>query len=137
MKKLIKSLLVHKTFFLFAFVYTTFITIGSLVNSGTLPKIDYEVSDKTIHFLGYFFFYLIWFFYAFFKYKKTKYTFLVIVVGCFSFIYGIIIEMLQGVLTATRQSDIYDVLANGLGIVTALLLLMLLQNKIIKLKSDI
>ncbi len=137
MKKLIKSLLGRKTLFFFAFVYTTVITIGSLVNTGTLPKIDYEISDKTIHYFGYFFFYLIWFFYALFKHQKANYTVLVLLVGCFSFIYGIIIEMLQSVLTATRQSDIYDILANGLGVVTASLLLMLLQNKIIKLKSNI
>jgi VanZ family protein len=137
MKKLIKSLSGHKTFFLAAFVYTILITVGSLVNTGSLPKIDYEVSDKTIHFFGYFFFLILWFFYSIFRYQNTGYFKLLIVIACISLIYGIIIEVLQGVLTASRQPDIFDVLANGLGVLTASVLLILLQKKILKLKSKI
>lgn len=135
MKKLIKSLLGHKTFFLAALVYTALISMGSLVNPGVLPKIDQEVSDKTIHFFGYFFFTIVWFVYAIFKNQKSSYSILILVVGCFSFIYGTIIEILQGVLTATRQPDIFDVFANGLGVIAASLLLLIFKNKILSVKS--
>lgn len=135
MKKLTKSLLGHKTFFLAALVYTALISMGSLVNPGVLPKIDQEVSDKTIHFFGYFFFTIVWFVYAIFKNQKSSYSILILVVGCFSFIYGTIIEILQGVLTATRQPDIFDVFANGLGVIAASLLLLIFKNKILSVKS--
>jgi VanZ family protein len=66
---------------------------------------------------------------------KPKYNYLILIIACFAFIYGIIIEVLQGTLTETRTTDIYDVLANGLGIVAAVLVLILLQSNLIKLKS--
>jgi VanZ family protein len=135
MKKLTKSLLGHKSFFIVAFIYTILISVGSLINTGNLPKIGYQVSDKTIHFFGYFFFLIFWFFYALLKHQKTGYFKLLLITACISFIYGIIIEVLQGVLSATRQADLFDVLANGMGVLTALILLKLLQNKIINLKS--
>lgn len=135
MKKLTKSLLGHKTFFLAALVYTVLISTGSLVNPGVLPKIDQGVSDKTIHFFGYFFFTIVWFVYAIFKHQKSSFSILVLIVGCLSFIYGIIIEIFQGVLTATRQPDIFDAFANGLGVIAASLLLLIFKNIILKLKS--
>lgn len=127
----------HKTFLFIALAYSLLITFGSLVNTGDLPKLDYEVSDKKIHFFGYFFFSLFWFLYALFKYLKTSYLKVLLGVCLFSFIYGIVIEVIQGVFIDTRQADIYDAIANGLGVLTALMLLLFLRNKIIKLKSNI
>ena len=40
---------------------------------------------------------------------------------CFVVIYGIIIEILQGVLTTTRESDLFDALANTLGAIVGLI----------------
>jgi len=45
------------------------------------------------------------------------------------FIYGIIIEILQGVLTDIRQADLYDVFANFSGIAIAIIFFSLVLKK--------
>ncbi len=135
MIKLIKKLLGDKSLLFIALFYTTIISIGSLVNPATLPKIDSNLSDKTIHIIGYFILTILWAFYGFFKLRDAYFKKLLISVCSLSFLYGMIIEVLQNELTRNRQADIYDILANGVGIFLAALLLMLSQKKIKKLKS--
>lgn len=38
-------------------------------------------------------------------------------------VYGIVIEVLQSILTVSREADVYDVLANAIGALTAFLFL--------------
>lgn len=45
------------------------------------------------------------------------------------FIYGIIIEILQGALTDNRQADLYDVFANFSGIAIATIFFVLVLKK--------
>lgn len=45
------------------------------------------------------------------------------------FIYGIIIEILQGALTDYRQADLYDVFANFSGIAVAIMFFALVLKK--------
>ena len=52
--------------------------------------------------------------------------------GLLAFVFGIIIELLQSMLTNIRASDSYDVLANTLGIILAGLILLCYNNKDIK-----
>lgn len=54
-----------------------------------------------------------------------------------AFIYGIIIEILQGELTTSRSADFNDVLANSIGIVIGILLVSLAKTQFIKLKSKL
>ncbi len=54
-----------------------------------------------------------------------------------AFIYGIIIEILQGELTTSRSADFNDVLANSIGIVIGILLVFLAKTQFIKLKSKL
>lgn len=58
-------------------------------------------------------------------YKKSGLLIVVIAI-----IYGIIIEVLQGVLTQTREADFYDALANSFGAIVGFLALYCLKNKI-------
>lgn len=50
--------------------------------------------------------------------KNKDYLLIIAIAVC----YGIIIEVLQGVLTETRKPDFNDVLANSTGVVVAVLL---------------
>lgn len=75
--------------------------------------------DKFVHFVFYFLFTILWF-RALDKYdaqitlvKKLWIVFL------FGFVYGAGIEICQGLFTETRSADIFDVLANSVGGVTA------------------
>lgn len=67
-----------------------------------------------VHFVFYFFFYILW--YHFFKLKsnssKLKWNVLFAAIG-----YGVVMEILQGVMANHRSSDTVDVFANSLGAV--------------------
>ncbi len=136
MIKLIKRLLGDKPLLFFALIYTTIITIGSLVNPASLPKIDSNLSDKTIHVIAYFILTILWTLYGLFKFKETKFKKILITICALSFLYGMIVEVLQSELTENRQADIFDIIANGIGIFLAAILLILSQIKIKKLKSN-
>lgn len=72
-------------------------------------------ADKFVHFTFYF---VLTFLMFRSKLKVSKKDYLLIF--SLAVVYGIIIEVLQNVLTETRKSDIYDVFANILGIVAAI-----------------
>ncbi|WP_339610630.1 VanZ family protein [uncultured Planktosalinus sp.] len=135
--KLIKSLLEPKLLLTGALLFTCFITYGSLTSTGSLPQLDYAVSDKLIHALSYFLLFLLWFFFWIIKSKEKKYLRKTTLLGVVVFSYGMVIEVLQGTLTAAREADFYDVIANGAGIFCAVLLVILIKKKILKLKSSI
>ncbi len=69
--------------------------------------------DKILHASAYFTLTLSW---LFALRKKSKFKLISIAI----FLYGILMEFLQGWLTNTRQKDIYDVFANSLGILISL-----------------
>lgn len=131
----IKNLLAPKVLFFLALSFTLFITVGSLVSTSSIPKLKFAVSDKLIHAVSYFILMFLWSLFLVSQNKKRNFKFLIAITAIFAFIYGIIIEVLQGTLVETRTADIFDVLANSLGIVTAVLVLVFFQRNLIKLKN--
>ena len=109
--KIIKHLS-ERNFLFFAIVWTVFITVASLVSFNSVPKVAIPGNDKLVHFLFYLVFVVLWSFANVKSYLKLKYDLLIVV---FAIFYGIIIEVLQGLLTTTREPDLYDVFANSLG----------------------
>lgn len=134
---IIKNLLAPKYLLAIAVFYTLLILYGSLAGTGGLPKITYKVSDKSIHFLGYFFWFVFWFLYAFFKTKKNNFSDILLKIIGLGLLFGIIIEVLQGSLTVSRQSDFYDVVANFLGLTTAAVIAWLFKSRLITLKNAV
>lgn len=114
--KVIKVFLERK-FLFFAISWTVLITVLSLISTTKIPSIPFPVKDKIVHFVFYFVLTLSWF--MSFKYldfyKKIK-------IVCFAIVYGIIIEVLQGVFTVNREADVFDALANSLGAILAYLI---------------
>jgi VanZ family protein len=112
---------------LIAIFFTISITIGSLVKSDVIAIEIVSISDKTIHFIAYFFLMLSWL-YVFFKKmsfsKNVKYIF----IGCI--VFGIIIEFLQGVTTTYRTLSFLDVAANTLGVLFASTVFHFFEKKI-------
>lgn len=95
-------------------------------------------SDKIVHLLAYTFFVGLWFlFFYCLKQKKDNFLPALIKSSILAFIYGIIIEILQGELTTSRSADFNDVLANSIGIVIGILLVFLAKTQFIKLKSKL
>jgi len=86
-------------------------------------EIPFKISflDKIFHATAYFGLTISWLF-ALRNYPKNKLVVIVI------FLYGVLMEFLQGWLTKTREKDLFDVYANSVGI----LLAMLIFNKLYK-----
>lgn len=129
--KLIRHLLELKNLFLcLAIGWTLLIAILCLVTFKDLPTIGIAGADKDVHFLFHFGFTILWYLYV--NSKKSKPSLLKI--GLASLLYGISLEIAQGVFTTTRSADAMDVLANatgaGIAIVAILMTRKLLNKRI-------
>lgn len=124
--KIIKHLS-ERNFLWLAITWTAFITVASLVSFSSVPKVKIIGNDKIVHFLFYLIFVILWGLTKKQSYFKIKYDLLIVLIAI---VYGIIIEVLQGVLTVTRQADYYDALANSLGAFLGFVCLYCMKNKI-------
>ena len=124
--KIIKHLS-ERNFLFLAVTWTVFITVASLVSFNSIPKVKVVGSDKVVHFLFYLIFVVLWSLAKKQSYFKIKYSLLIVVIAT---VFGIIIEILQGVLTKTREADFYDALANFLGAIVGFIALYWIKNKI-------
>jgi glycopeptide antibiotics resistance protein len=93
-------------------------------------------TDKIGHTLAHIIFVVLWF--LVFNYKfKFKFNKAVLCAALFSLAYGIIIELLQGLITLSRQSDVNDVIANAVGMVIAVLLLLSVKKRVLKYNNTL
>lgn len=113
--KRINRLLENKTILIIALLYSGAITYLFLLPSSDLPKVNLPAgTDKVVHLAIYLGFAFLWQLYLFRKNGKlSRFHILMLLVG--SLLYGIIIEVLQGLLTTSRSPDIWDVAANMVG----------------------
>ena len=116
-------MLSKRKLFLIAITYTIFVYVISLVKVQVPVKISIRNLDKVVHFGIYFIFTLIWF--GFFSGLDLKKNILkeVLKASLLAFFVGISIELLQEFLRKSRFGDVYDVLANSLGILMAVVFL--------------
>jgi len=126
MLKPIKSLLENNAIYIAIFI-TISILFGSLVKSEFIVVESISVSDKTYHLIAYFLLMLSWL-YAFFKKEKFQEHVKYIILGCF--IFGIIIEILQGIITSYRTASYLDILANTIGVLLAVVIFHVFEKKI-------
>jgi len=101
-------------YFLIALLWVAVITFLSLNSLTSTPQINIPHKDKIVHFIFYFVFVILW--YKAFN-SQNKYIVTIVVLAI---IYGIVIEVLQHTLTKNRSADIFDVVANAAGSLTAL-----------------
>ena len=91
-----------------------------------MDTLNLSIYDKFLHFIAYFFLAIFWLIGV----SKTKYNQARIwSVLLLCFIYGIIIEVLQGAMTAYRTASYLDILANSVGIAVAFAVFMVLLKK--------
>ena len=126
MLKPIKSLLENNAIYIAVF-FTISILFGSLVKSELIVVESISVSDKTYHLIAYFLLMLSWL-YTFFKKEKFEENVKYIILGCF--IFGIIIEILQGVTTSYRTASYLDIVANTIGVLLAVVIFHVFEKKI-------
>jgi VanZ family protein len=72
--------------------------------------------DKIVHFAMYFTFMFVLVYEHRFSFEKKRNAFLISLIP---FLYGILMEICQGLLTKSRSADIFDVMFNTLGILAA------------------
>ena len=125
MLKRIKILLEDKAIFI-AISITIFIAILSLIKTDNILLESFSNSDKVYHAIAYFFLMLSWL-YTFHKKEAFNKNVKYVILACF--IYGIIIEVLQGITTTYRTASYLDMLANGSGVVLAVLAFHLFEKK--------
>ena len=120
--KIIKHLS-ERNYLYLAVIWAVLIAVLSLVSLNSISKeINISSNDKFFHFVFYVILTVLLLLYK----RKTKYNLLIIL---FVIIYGIIIEILQALLTTNREADIYDAIANSLGAITGLVFLRIVKNK--------
>lgn len=109
----------HKTYFVIAILWTCFVTTLSLVtiSSENGKSIVFDFNDKYVHFAFYLVFVIVWF-WSLIKTKFAKNAKNIALIS--AILYGIIMEICQGVFTTTRTPDVYDVVANTLGAFTGI-----------------
>jgi len=114
--------------FLAALGYAISLGTVSLMTLNNLPDIKISFADKIFHFLAYSVFAVIWYYAFSYSYNFKKQKAILYAFGL-AVLFGIVIEVLQDTMTASRALDVYDALANTLGALIASIILWL-KNKL-------
>ncbi|PRP67998.1 VanZ family protein [Nonlabens agnitus] len=116
--------------------YTALIAYGSL-SSSTVPSIDVENIDKAYHAGAYFLMMVVWYLFFYHRYLERQVHFeynlgmilsqwsrtIAVAASIFSLVIGGLLELGQGFISQNRTMDGYDMLANGTGIIIAVLIM--------------
>lgn len=97
--------------------------------SNKLPDVEVSFADKIFHSITYLVLTFLWFYSFFYRFKIERMKAL-IYASVIAVAFGIIIEVLQEILTETRSADLLDVLANSLGVFMAACSLLLKKQKL-------
>ncbi|WP_181248534.1 VanZ family protein [Flavobacterium magnum] len=100
--------------------WTALVTYFCLVNFNDLPTVSAKNFDKIGHLTFHFGLTALWFLYFRFQKRNENRKALLISFG-FSFVYGVLLEIVQANFTDTRSGDIADVAANTVGGLIAVL----------------
>lgn len=121
-----KSLLVRNKYLWASLFWTILITVSCLLSAETVNKVSWiniPNKDKIAHFIFYFIFTLLW--YKHFRVLNKSRAKARVRVFLFAIVWGLLLEVLQGLFTTQRSAELFDMVANALGSATAVLLLWL------------
>ncbi|MBD3582380.1 VanZ family protein [Flavobacterium selenitireducens] len=108
--------------------WTVFIALMCLVSFNDLPKVSVGNVDKYVHGSFHFLFTLLWYLYLRTEGSMAGTAQILFKVVAASAVFGIAIEFAQGALTATRQADVNDALANIAGALLAAVCVMIYKK---------
>jgi VanZ family protein len=114
---------------LIAVSLTLAILFLSLTRVNNLPDLKVKQMDKYYHAVAYFSLTVSWLSFLQVKIKKLKSKFLIVIIFALIF-FGIIIEVLQRILTNYRLFDYQDMIANTIGVITATILFLAVRKKV-------
>lgn len=118
-----------KKLYLFAALsWTSFIFFLCLVKSSQIPVINIVNFDKLVHASFHFVFTILWFLYFKQQFKKSHNNESLVFVFLLSVGYGIAIEIAQLLFTATRSADVLDIVANIVGAIAGISIIVLVSK---------
>lgn len=123
--------MLKKQVFFITIFYSLALASVCLISFKKLPDIGVSFGDKLFHSFTYVILVFLWYNSLVFHFKRDKIN-SIIYASIIGIIFGIIIEVLQGVFTTTRHADVFDVLANSLGVLVAASLLVLKNRNTVK-----
>ena len=106
-------------YFFVSLILTIIVSVGSLLPSDDLPDEIDLFSDKLVHLVSYFALHFTWSL----TYSKYK-VHIFFLIAFLLLVYSGLIEILQDLYTADREADLFDILANGIGICISLVIFM-------------
>lgn len=130
MMPLTKHLLADKRLLFIAIIYSCLITVLFFIPSQDLPKTQLLEADKLVHILVYFILVNLWMLYLYvsndYYFEKKWIPILLLSI----LLYGIIIEIFQGLFTVSRSADILDVVSNLLGSLLGIFFFKIVKQKL-------
>lgn len=114
-------------FLIAALIWTGLILYFCLENAKNIPSINILYLDKVIHLTFHFIFTILWFLYFKKKFKNSNNFNLLTITLFVSFVFGIVIELIQQYFTTTRSADVFDILANLFGAFLAAIVITLVN----------
>jgi VanZ family protein len=131
MQKLIKLIRTSQLLLPAAILCTVSILVLSISDISSLPKFQISYEDKLYHFVAYFVLNSIWFFALLQKNGNQLRKHLLISSSIIAF--GIIVEIVQESVTDYRIFDIFDILANSIGVGVSFFCFMLVKKSFLKI----
>ncbi|MDB4180884.1 VanZ family protein [Flavobacteriaceae bacterium] len=119
-----KSIVIHAV----TIFYTLTIGVLSLVRLTVVPKFNTGYDDKIAHFLMYAIFCLTWFMSLYTLKKKSS----LLIASLLAIGFGTVIEILQSIVSIYRTTELLDIVANCLGVLTMALLIYVKKEVIVK-----
>ncbi|SDS16633.1 VanZ family protein [Gramella sp. MAR_2010_147] len=131
--------MVAKILLFAALIYTSAITYFSLIVMDFKVSVGgFDPTDKMLHAGAYLFLAFLWkLYFVFQKPDFKRYTSNLWWVALACFVFGMLIEVLQGTLTSYRTPDWWDVLANSTGVVLAVLFFIVMAPTVKKVKQKV
>ncbi len=121
---MLKAILIHST----TIIYTISIGVLSLIRLTNVPKLNTGFDDKIAHFLMYALLGFLWFISLEALKKKSSLGIAVILAIGF----GTVIEILQSLVSSYRTTEILDIVANCLGVITMAFIVHIKKEDIVK-----
>lgn len=119
-----KNILIHSS----SVGYTISLGILSLVNLTDVPKLNTGYDDKIAHFVLYAGLCLFWFMSLHTLKSKSS----LVLASLLSIGFGLIIEILQGIVSIHRTTEVFDLVANCLGVLTMAFIINAKKQVIVK-----
>ena len=125
-----KKLLGARTLLFLGIIYSFIITYVFVSPKPDFPEFDLFISlDKIGHLIIHVLLSMIWLSYFYVKKKGTLAMINVIIIVLACLTYGIVIEFYQQMFIASRQADLFDVLANGVGTLVGMMLFLNVKKR--------